>query len=336
MQLWLDVTGVDTADLGQPDHSAELAETTEFDRVWQGQSDDCIEVTIDTGGDQAAARQLMGMTEWLVIRCADWTMIPLENLVASAAGTGTRIVAALTDESDIRGAAFALERGVDALLLPPPLDTVAGDDLWRTARLVAAERRARDGEVSAEAGRAAGMTDATIVAVEDGGVGDRVCVDLTSTLEVGEGLLIGSSSQALCLVHGETIQNEHVPTRPFRVNAGAVHAYALMANGSTKYLCELEAGDEIAVADESDLLRSAIIGRLKIERRPFLLIRFEIAPAATPGQLFAQQAETVRVVTPEGEAKSVTDLQPGDVIRVRTEGSARHMGGTVFASLKER
>ena len=36
-----------------------------------------------------------------------------------------------------------------------------------------------------------------------------------------------------------------VPPRPFRVNAGPVHAYVLMADGSTKYLSECRAGDEV-------------------------------------------------------------------------------------------
>ena len=64
--------------------------------------------------------------------------------------------------------------------------------------------------------------------------------------------------------------SEFVPSRPFRVNAGAVHAYCLMADGSTKYLSELTAGDRVAIANPSNEIRSATIGRLKIERRPFL------------------------------------------------------------------
>ncbi|CAM9935578.1 unnamed protein product, partial [Sphacelaria rigidula] len=34
--------------------------------------------------------------------------------------------------------------------------------------------------------------------------------------------------------------------RPFRVNAGPVHSYALLADGSTKYLAELTAGDQVS------------------------------------------------------------------------------------------
>ena len=118
---------------------------------------------------------------------------------------------------------------------------------------------------------------ANVTNVESGGVGERVCIDLTERLIEREGMLIGSSANALVLIHGETIPSEFVPSRPFRVNAGAVHAYCLMADGSTKYLSELTAGDRVAIANPSNEIRSATIGRLKIERRPFLLVHFESA-----------------------------------------------------------
>jgi 3-dehydroquinate synthase II len=365
MQLWLDIS------------EAEMDEVTAAvaaDLLWTGPFVGCKEVTIDSGDDQFAAREQIGMVDWLVISCSDWTMIPLENLVAAAAGSGTKIVAAISHEEDIRGAAFALELGVDALLLPPP--TSKNDSLWRIAEVIAEERRVI-GSADTESGYAGvaesdGLTTddekrvnysplmvkAEITAIEDGGIGERVCIDLTSTLEDGEGLLIGSSSLALCLVHGETIANEHVPTRPFRVNAGAVHAYVLMADGSTKYLSELAAADEVVICDRSGVRRTAFVGRLKIERRPFLLIKFKLnltssdadskienddmAENTVPsdslmlGQIFTQQAETVRLISPEGIAISVTRLKAGDAIIVRSERSARHMGGTVSATIEER
>ncbi|MED5159413.1 MAG: 3-dehydroquinate synthase II, partial [Candidatus Thermoplasmatota archaeon] len=175
---------------------------------------------------------------------------------------------------------------------------------------------------------------AKVTAVESGGVGERVCVDLIERLFSGEGMAIGSSSGCLCLVHGETIPSEYVPTRPFRVNAGAVHAYALMANGSTKYLSELKSGDEVAVVSQDGSQRSAVIGRLKIERRPFLVVRFE--SSSTEGQIMAQQAETVRFVSPSGKTLSVTDLRAGDEILVRADSSMRHIGQAVPGEVRER
>ncbi len=41
-----------------------------------------------------------------------------------------------------------------------------------------------------------------------------------------EGMLVGSMARGLFFVHAETAKSPYVASRPFRVNAGAVHAYA--------------------------------------------------------------------------------------------------------------
>ena len=56
-------------------------------------------------------------------------------------------------------------------------------------------------------------------------MGDRVCVDTCSNLGLGEGMLVGNAANALFLVHAESLENPYVAPRPFRVNAGPVHAY---------------------------------------------------------------------------------------------------------------
>ena len=258
-------------------------------------------------------------------------MIPLENLVAAAQGTGTQLVARINSSQSIRGAAFALETGVDCLLLP------ANDaEIWADAQIIAAERLA----VQSEGDEGILEEESEIVAlevqsIEDGGVGDRVCVDLTSILEVGEGLLIGSAANALVLVHGETLESEFVPPRPFRVNAGAVHAYVLMADGTTKYLSELSAGDSVAVCNSSGIVRNAIVGRMKIESRPFLLIRYGHSERGISGQIFLQQAETVRLISPLGDMPSVTSVEAGDSLLGCIGTSARHIGQNVLSMVEE-
>ena len=49
-----------------------------------------------------------------------------------------------------------------------------------------------------------------------------------------------------------------------------------------------------------------------------------------------QQVETVRLVSPSGEAVSVTELQPGDQILVRVENSMRHIGQALHGEVNER
>lgn len=311
MQLWLEGKG-----------SSELAERA--DRVWKTSDHDVAEVHLDDFHGQDEAISLVGMIDWILVRCSDWTMIPLENIVAAAAGSGTRIAAAISQIVDLSGAAFALQHGVDALLLP------AEEELWDAAEEISGQKASVQLE---ERKPVPSLVMANVTNVESGGVGERICVDLTERLSEGEGMLIGSSANALALIHGETIPSEFVPSRPFRVNAGAVHAYCLMADGSSKYLSELTAGDQVAIANHSNEIRSATIGRLKIERRPFLLVHFEWNNKSA--QVLLQQAETVRFINEEGTI-SVTSIQKGDNIAVRFSSGMRHIGRELAGEMNER
>ena len=101
-----------------------------------------------------------------------------------------------------------------------------------------------------------------------------------------------------------------------------------MANGNTKYLSELISGDEVLLVSENGSTRPAIIGRLKIEKRPFLRIYWE-NDYHISNSIFLQQAETVRVLSRVGEVKSVTDLKTGDSILCHDSNHTRHIGNKV-------
>ena len=47
----------------------------------------------------------------------------------------------------------------------------------------------------------------------------------SSLMVPGEGMLVGNFARALFLVHSECAESSYIASRPFRVNAGAVHAY---------------------------------------------------------------------------------------------------------------
>jgi 3-dehydroquinate synthase II len=290
-----------------------------------------VHVDIGDAEGQEAAKSMIGLVPWVVLTTWDWQMIPLENLVAATQGTATKLIARIDTKQSLRGAAFALETGVDGLLLP-----AEQPEIWADAQIIAAERLATQSE--GDEGILEEGTEIValeVQSVEDGGVGDRVCVDLTSILDVGEGFLIGSAANAMILVHGETLESEFVPPRPFRVNAGAVHAYILMGDGSTKYLSELVAGDSVAVCNSSGIVRNAIIGRMKIESRPFLLIRYGHPESGVTGQIFLQQAETVRLISPLGDMPSVTSVEVGDSLLGFIGTSARHIGQNVLSTVEE-
>ena len=139
-------------------------------------------------------------------------------------------------------------------------------------------------------------------------------------------MLVGSQSAGLFLVEAEVHRNPHVEPRPFRVNAGPVSSYVLTPGFKTRYLCELKAGDETLVIDRNGITRTVHVARVKIERRPMMLIETE-----SNGQHFAtvvQNAETVRLMTKD-TSHSVSDLKTGDEILLRIEEGGRHFGTLV-------
>jgi len=315
MEIWLDVSSTDSSDIPEG-----------VSRVWSSSDTDVAEVTLDDHHGQDEALSLIGAVPWILVRCNDWTMIPLENIVATASGSGTKVATVISREIDLNGAAFSLQLGVDAVLLPPE---EGNEPLWAAARKMAPKINESTGSVETPR-----LVNASILSVEPAGVGERVCVDLIERLSPGEGMAIGSSASSLCLVHGETIPSEYVPSRPFRVNAGAIHAYVLMADGSTRYLSELQSGDEVAVLSSNGSKRGAVIGRLKIERRPFIMLRF--STPMSEGQIMLQQAETVRLILASGEAISVTHIEEGSEILTLNEASMRHIGQSVPGEVAER
>jgi 3-dehydroquinate synthase II len=261
---------------------------------------------------------------------ADWVMIPLENLVAAADGGPTKIAACINSIEQAQGAAHALQIGVDALIVKNQKGMVEAALIAKSQRLENSISESKP--INKNHGE---LTKIKITEVENGGLGDRVCLDMTSLLEIGEGLLIGSSSASMVLVHGETLQSEFVPIRPFRVNAGAVHGYVLMADGSTQYLSELEAGDLLRVQSANGAWRSASLGRLKIEKRPLILLRW-VDENANEAQAFFQQAETVRLVDISSLPKSITDIAVGQELLAWSEQGARHIGIKVNTDIEER
>lgn len=57
---------------------------------------------------------------------------------------------------------------------------------------------------------------------------------------------------------------------------GPVHAYVAAPGGKTSYLSELRAGKEVIVVDQSGIQRTAVVGRVKIETRPLVLVEAKV------------------------------------------------------------
>ena len=83
------------------------------------------------------------------------------------------------------------------------------------------------------------------------------------------------------------------------------------------------------------MLRSTTIGRLKIETRPMILIKW-VDENDKEGSMFLQQAETVRVVGLDNKAKSITALKEGEIVLGWCDIGAKHIGASISSTVTER
>jgi 3-dehydroquinate synthase II len=165
-------------------------------------------------------------------------------------------------------------------------------------------------------------------------MGDRACVDTAALLLPGEGMLLGSFAGGFFLVLSEALESGYIAARPFRVNAGAVCNYSLQGE-RTAYLSELAAGKSVVLTDAQGRTREEVVGRVKVERRPLILLEAE-APGGARFSVLLQNAETVRVATPSGSA-SVSELRVGDaVLLALASTAARHSGIAVLEQCCEK
>jgi len=161
------------------------------------------------------------MKKKLIVETTDWTVIPLENLIAQK----EEIYAVVKNAEEAETAIQILEKGVKGVVLK----TKDVNEIKRVGRVINSSQEKLP------------LVKFKITRILPLGLSDRVCVDTTSLMTRGEGMLVGNSSGGMFLVHAETEENPYVASRPFRVNAGAVHMYIRVPNGKTKYLCELNA-----------------------------------------------------------------------------------------------
>lgn len=280
-----------------------------------GPENDCVYVELKTPADQDRALALAGKCRTVILGTSDWTIIPLENMIARFRDTGTRILACASGVEDAMTYLTTLEKGVDGIVIDVP----DGNGIRKFADL-----RMSSSDVELKVLKVTGVRSIEM--------GDRVCVDTVSVMSPGEGMLIGSTASCLFLIQSESEDNGYVNARPFRVNAGAVHAYAYGPDGRTTYLSELKSGERIVLVDKDGRTRLSSVGRCKIERRPMLII--EAADGEDSYSTIVQNAETVRLVGPDGSIP-VTGIKAGDEVYARLESGGRHFGMKIDETIRE-
>jgi len=273
---------------------------------------DITRVTLSSKADEEIAVSALKAGKKTTLTLG-WEIIPVENILAQSTGLGVEVA----DLDQARLAAGILERGVDVIVVLPQ----AAADLKK----IVADVKLSQGKVTLNKG--------VITSIQAAGLGHRVCVDTMSMLKKGQGMLVGNSSAFTFLVHAETESNPYVAARPFRVNAGAVHAYAVMPGDKTRYLEELSSGNEVLVVSADGSTSLATIGRVKVEIRPMLLITAKVGEVE--GALFLQNAETIRLTRADGEPVSVVSLKVGDEVLCKVDEAGRHFGMRISEEIKE-
>ena len=126
-------------------------------------------VDVGSSDGQAKARSMSGSVEWILLELGEWKMIPIENIIAACDGVPTKVAARISSSEQVLGAAFALQIGVDAILVT--------EDILPTALIAKSQR----GEITEEVDNPVktgnvSLTEIEVIEVKEGGIGDRVCV----------------------------------------------------------------------------------------------------------------------------------------------------------------
>ncbi len=265
--------------------------------------------------------------DFIIVSATDWKIIPFENLIADMHNKDTELIAQVENIEEAQLMLNTLEIGVDGVLIKPKNI----NDILELKKIIGSKLNIE-------------LIKAKVINIQEISESNRVCVDTTSILSEGEGMLIGSTAMGFVLVHAEVFETQFVASRPFRVNAGDVSAYVLVPNeGSdniyrTEYLSELKGGKKVLVVNNKGEARIVSVGRVKIEIRPMLRFELEVEKEGKkiPINCICQNAETIRLIDSNGKAKSVVDIKIGDEILAHIGPGATHFGTAIRETIIEK
>lgn len=245
--------------------------------------------------------------------CSLAPRIALENIVAETQALGTELYAFANSFEEMLSVAKALDIGLNVIVKDSKL-VETFKDYFASIKF--------------------DLEPVKVKSVDPVGGGWRSCIDTTDIMKTGEGMLVGSVSNAYFLVHGETKESEFTPPRVFRVNAGGISGYIITdykdSKTKTKYLNELKCGSKVLVVDKDGNARRVLVGRNKIEHRPLSLITTEMNQT-----ILLQEAETVYLTLSNGEFESILSLKPGDEILMYFAKGGMHRGTEIEEGLIE-
>lgn len=268
-----------------------------------------------------------GKVDSVIVATNNWKIIPFENIIAQIHNYDTELIGMVETIQEAETLLKTLEVGVDGIIITPKdvKDIIELKRFFYTSFQIE-------------------LTKAKITKIQNLPECDRVCVDTTSILRIGEGMLIGSTAKGFLFIHSETIESQFVAARPFRVNAGDVSAYILVPDDDpkrlyrTSYLSELKGGDKVLVVNLDGEVRIVSIGRIKVETRPML--RFELEALINGNKIqfssICQNAETIRLIDQHRNPISVVDIKIGDEVLVHIGPGATHFGTIIKENIIEK
>ncbi|CAM5397688.1 3-dehydroquinate synthase II family protein [Streptomyces abikoensis] len=306
---------VKAADLVFADHGLEDADAL----LPQG-TEPGVHINIVDESSLETACKLATRVPWMIAWFQqDPSKIPLEILLAAADKAAVQLVTVVHDLEDAEVTLGVLERGSEGVLLAP---REVGD---ATALVRICKGRRTQLE----------LEEMEIVKLTHIGLGERVCVDTTSHFGRDEGILVGSFARGMLLISAETHPLPYMATRPFRVNAAALHSYTLTPDNRTRYLAELGGGSDLLAVNVKGEARRIAVGRIKMETRPLLRIQARSA-SGTDIDLVMQDDWHVRLLGPGGSVHNATELKPGDKVLGYALSDQRHVGYPIKEFLHEQ
>jgi 3-amino-4-hydroxybenzoic acid synthase len=298
---------------GEAEHAdlatVEVTDAEQLDRLIADGYQNAVFVRVSDDRTLQLACTAAARLPWTVVSFTDPTKIPLEIVIAAADRSDGKLICVVADIEEATIVLDVLEHGSDGLLLAPR----DANEVFQLARLL----EAGTGDLT--------LSTLTVNGIQHVGLGDRVCVDTCTHFEQDEGILVGSYSSGFILCVSETHPLPYMPTRPFRVNAGALHSYVLGPENRTNYLSELHSGSTVLAVNTDGKTRKVVVGRAKLESRPLLMITAH-SQDGVEVSLIVQDDWHVRVLGPGAKVRNVTELQQGDELLGYIATDKRHVG----------
>lgn len=252
----------------------------------------------------------------VIIENVDWEIIPLENLISKT----TNIIQAVYSYEQAVLALQTMEKWADWILLETS-DLSQIKKVWSFISKTGFPRIA--------------LEKVKITKIEQTWLCDRCCLDTWNILEPGRWMLVWNTSNAFFLVYNENVESPYCDPRNFRVNAWAVHAYILLPDNKTKYIWELKSWEPLLTCNEKGETMQAVLWRNKIEIRPMLEIE-AVSESGRTVSLLMQNAETIRLTSPNWKPISITHMKKGDTVMAYFQDWWRHFWQFIKETIDEK